>query len=173
MHPKVQEYLDNIEVLDGKRFYRGSIYLSDLGLTELPFKGITVTDSFCCIGNRLTDLKGAPTGVGGSLYIRDNPITSLKGSPKFIGGDFVGNDLPITSLKGGPETVMCDFLCRGTKITNLEGAPKYIGADLHCDGSPLTSLKGLEEIRGLIFLDKPTNCDYYLQYSLMDKICLV
>ena len=73
--------------------FRGSLDLSNMGLTELPdLSAVTVTGDFYCGFNRLTSLQGAPQSVGGNFSCIYNQLTSLQGAPQSVGGNFMCDD---------------------------------------------------------------------------------
>ena len=71
-----------------------------------------VTGDFCCYGNKLQSLEGAPQKVGGNFFCEHNKLQSLAGSPQEVGED---------------------FFCNGNKLQSLEGAPKQINGLFYFD----------------------------------------
>ena len=83
------------KLVKGKWNVPGDLYLSGLGLTQLPPMGV-VGGNFFCHYNQLTSLAGAPKKVGGSFSCYSNLLTSLEGAPEKVGGSFwcYNNQLP-------------------------------------------------------------------------------
>lgn len=88
----------------------GNVYLSSLGLTELPIKFGKVGGHFDCSYNELTSLEGSPREVGGLFYCYGNDLTTLEGAPEKVGKIFDCTRNKLTTLKGGPEEVWRWFL---------------------------------------------------------------
>lgn len=116
------------------------------------FMGIkfgTVTGTFDCSYNNLTNLEGAPIYVGGDFDCSYNKLTSLVGAPQEVGGSFSCIDNNLTSLIGSPRRVNRNFHCAYNKLPNLVGAPMYVGGDFWCtdlcNEPHLESLHGAEE----------------------------
>lgn len=150
MHPKVKAYLNSVVIRDGQKWIDGDVDLFGLNLTELSFHDINVDGYFNCANNKLTTLEGSPKTVNGNLTCNANNLTNLEGSP---------------------ETVNGYFDCSNNKLTTLEGSSKTVKGNFWCHyNNNLTTLKGLGDVDGVIFINKPFNCDYYLQYILMGKI---
>lgn len=102
---------DNYEDYIGKFVnVTGNVYLSSLGLPELPIKFGKVGGHFVCSYNELTSLEGSPREVGGLFYCYGNELTTLEGAPKIVGKNFDCNRNKLTTLKGGPEEVWRWFL---------------------------------------------------------------
>lgn len=152
MHPQVQYYLDKVVIRDGEKWIYENVDLADLELTELNFHDINVFGYFSCRRNKLKTLEGSPKSVASHFFAYHNCLESLEGSPDEIGGCFwVSNN----------------------RLKSLEGSPKIIKSYLHCTYNPLETLEGLNEVGDLIYLNKPLkNCDYFIQYSLMNKIVI-
>jgi hypothetical protein len=83
----------------------GSVYMSDMKLTEIPIKFGEVTGYFNCYENELTSLVGAPQSVGKDFYCSYNQLTSLKGAPQSVEKDFICHHNRLTSLVGAPQSV--------------------------------------------------------------------
>ena len=66
---------------------------------------------FCC-GNQLTDLRHAPSSVGGDFYCTFNKLKSLVGAPTHIVGEFNCSQNRLESLEGCPKSVGGDFVCQ-------------------------------------------------------------
>jgi len=114
-----------------EKIIEGSINLKELCLTELcDLSDVELTENFYCFDNYLTNLKGAPTYVGGDFLCNNNDLTSLVGSPSAVGGEFNCTNNKLTSLKGAPITVGGEFNCMGNILRNLNDLPKTIGGDL-------------------------------------------
>lgn len=111
--------------------------------------------------------------IDGDVLLCCYSITELNFHDININGQFNCSYTNITTLKGSPKTVNEYFGCSFNKLTSLEGAPMKINGDFACYNNNITSLKGLGDVEGLIYLNKPLNCDYFIQYSLMGKICLI
>jgi len=94
---------------DGTYSSKGSVDLSNLGLTILPVKFKEVKGTFNCSYNELTSLKGAPREVGRFFWCTHNKLTTLKGAPEHVGGSFwcSGNPVPAYELK---KTIKRDYL---------------------------------------------------------------
>ena len=73
---------------DGSYDVDGHVDLDELGLTKLPVKFNGVSGPFSCVGNKLTNLIGAPKMVGGGFSCYYNELTSLEGAPKWVGSFF-------------------------------------------------------------------------------------
>ncbi len=114
---------------DGSIDVNGNVYLSPIGLTELPLKFNRVSGDFYCSYNKLTSLIGSPEHVGGSFYCSDNQLTSLIGSPIVIGYSFVCYSNPISIVDTSVE-VKGDISIRDTnfdgKIYNLSQEKRRI-----------------------------------------------
>ena len=111
------------KLVKGKWNVPGDLYLSGLGLTQLPPMGV----------------------VGGGFYCGNNQLTSLEGAPKEVGGDFYCDGNQLTSLEGAPEEVGGGFYCYSNQLTSLKGAPKEVGGGFWCYDNPLprgTTYKG-------------------------------
>lgn len=116
------------------------------------FMGIkfgTVTGTFDCSYNNLTNIEGAPIYVGGDFDCSYNKLTSLVGAPQEVGGSFSCIDNNLTSLIGSPRRVKLHFHCAYNKLPNLVGAPMYVGGDFWCtdlsNDLHIESLHGAEE----------------------------
>ena len=126
--PPMELAVQHIKDAGGKLVKRkwnvpGDLYLSGLGLTQLPPMGV----------------------VGGDFYCSNNQLTSLEGAPEKVGGDFSCSYNQLTSLTGAPKEVGGGFYCYSNQLTSLKGAPKEVGGDFFCDNNPLprgTTYKG-------------------------------
>ncbi len=85
---------------DGSIDVNENVYLSYLGLTELPLKFNKVSGYFNCNENQLTSLKGCPNYVGNSFDCSKNQLTSLIGSPNYVGGSLWCYTNQLTTLDG-------------------------------------------------------------------------
>ena len=133
--------------------FRGSLNLSDMGLTELPdLSAVTVTGDFICRRNGLTSLQGAPRSVGGNFSCGSNGLTSLQGAPQSVGGDFYCGFNQLTSLQGAPQSVGGYFDCSSNQLTSLQGAPQSVGESFYCGSNRLTSLVGAPQKIGGDFI---------------------
>ena len=131
---------------------KGDVYLSDIGLEQLPdLSGVTVKGNFYCYGNNLTSLVGAPKSVGGDFYCFHNQLTSLNGAPQSVGSDFNCSVNQLTSLHGAPQSVGGDFNCSVNQLTSLNGAPQSVGSDFNCSDNKLENLNGAPKSVGGVF----------------------
>lgn len=73
---------------DGSIDVDDDVHLWNIGFIKLPLKFRNVKGSFCCNGNNLISLEGAPESVGGSFDCTANKLKSLEGAPLSVGGDF-------------------------------------------------------------------------------------
>ena len=147
----------------------GSIDLSNLNLTKIPFKFHKISRNFDCDNNKLTTLENSPIYVQGNFNCSLNLLTSLKYSPKIIGDSFFcsHNNLTtmeycpthieknlycshnkLTTLKGCPEKISRTVGCAFNKLKSLEGSPKFVGWTLDCRENFLVTLDGCPEIIG-------------------------
>ena len=125
-------------VISDKDEIDGNVFLSDLGLTELPdLSGVTVTGDFDCNYNQLISLLGAPEKVAGDFNCYKNQLTSLEHVPKEVGGNFDCSSNQLTSLLGAPEKVGKNFNCNNNQLTSLLGIPEKIGGKIWCDNKRL------------------------------------
>jgi hypothetical protein len=88
----------------------GSVYMVNMGLTEIPVKFGKVRD-FNCHKNNLTTLKNCPDFVGGYFSCFDNKLTTLKNCPTSVGGTFNCSENILTSLEFAPTFVGGNFVC--------------------------------------------------------------
>lgn len=126
----------------------GTFYSGGQGLTTLQGCPHSVKN-ISLESNQLTDLKGFPKSVSGSIDISWNSLTSLEGLPEVVNGNLriQGNNL--TSLKGGPRVVRKSLNVEKNNLSNLEGCPQEIGGALNLDKNPkITSLNGLPKSIG-------------------------
>ena len=131
-----------------RKIIEGDVRIDNLCLTELfDLSDVEVTDDFTCIGNDLTNLKGAPHTVGGNFFCYNNiNLTSLEGAPHTVGGNFDCSENNLINLyKGAPHTVGGNFHCYDNDLSSLSGAPQTVGGDFYCHYNNLTSLEGLPE----------------------------
>ena len=133
----------------------GDVDLSEKGLTELPdFSKIKVKGYFDCSENQLTDLKGAPSTVGGGFHCYKNQLTTLEGAPSEVGGTFNCSSNQLTTLEGVPIEVNGYFDCSNNQLTDLKGAPSKVGWNFNCEENRLTSLEGApSEVGGSFYCD--------------------
>jgi hypothetical protein len=141
LNPHLREYVESIEIIDGKKTIQGDVNLDSCGLNFLLFNNVHVTGSFTCTFNHLVSLKNAPASVGGDFICDHNNLTTLEGAPASIPGDFYCEDNRLTSLKHAPSTVGGAFLCGGNRLTSLQGAPTHVGKEFSCSSNRLKSLK--------------------------------
>ncbi len=112
---------------DGSIDVNGNVYLSPIGLTELPLKFNRVSGNFYCSYNKLTSLIGSPEHVGGSFYCSDNQLTTLIGSPSYVGGSFYCGNNQLTSLKGSPIVIVSNFNCSYNPISIVDTSVEVKG----------------------------------------------
>ena len=106
-----------------------SIYLNDIGLTELPVSPKHIHGNFEVVRNKLTSLQGSPEVIEGYFNCSLNHLNDLMGAPKFVRGSFNCNVNDLITLKGGPKKIgrffECRFFwCRENKLTILIYSPK-------------------------------------------------
>jgi hypothetical protein len=117
---------------------QGSFDCSGHGLKSLcGIRFGTVTGSFYCSNNFLTNLEGAPQTVEGSFSCSHNQLTTLQGAPQTVGGSFSCFSNQLTTLEGAPQTVEGDFDCEINQLTTLEGAPETVTDYFYCDAFEL------------------------------------
>jgi len=122
---------------------QGGFYFVNKGAKS--FFGVkfgNVTGDFCCYGNKLQSLAGAPQKVDGGFYCYYNQLQSLEGAPQKVVGDFICSNNRLQSLKGAPQKVDGDFRCHSNLIQSLEGAPQKVDGDFSCSHNQLQSLEG-------------------------------
>ncbi len=113
---------------------QGSFDCSGHGLKSLcGIRFGTVTGSFYCSNNFLTNLEGAPQTVEGSFSCSHNQLTTLEGAPQTVEGNFYCEGNELTTLEGAPLTVEGDFWCYDNPLTSLEGAPQTVEMEFRCD----------------------------------------
>ena len=138
----------NLEIREGRPYYRCSLYLRDSGITSL-LEGLTVGGFIDLCGAGITSL---PEGlvVGGFLDLEDcTGITSLP-EGLTVGGSIYLSGTRITSLPDGL-TVGDSIYLSGTGITSLsEGL--IVGGDLDLHGTGITSLPEGLTVGGFIDL---------------------
>lgn len=113
---------------------------------------------------------GGDKWIYGDVYLYDIRLDVLPFRDIHVSGDFYIQNNKLKTLQGSPKTVGGVFICNDNKLKSLEGLPKSIGGDLVCLNNPLETFKGLNDVGGLIYTNKKTDCDYFIQYSLMNKI---
>ncbi|MBE0468062.1 MAG: hypothetical protein IBX55_00840 [Methyloprofundus sp.] len=86
----------------------GSIDISSMELTNIPFNFLEVS---------------------GDFIIDDNPLLNLKGAPEFVGGDFSCSRCRFINLIDAPYKVCGNFICEESILSSLEGAPNHVGQD--------------------------------------------
>ena len=117
---------------------QGSFDCSGHGLKSLcGIRFGTVTGSFYCSNNFLTNLEGAPQTVEGSFSCSHNQLTTPQGAPQTVGGSFSCYSNKLTTLDGAPQTVEGDFDCSVNQLSTLEGAPLTVGEIFYCDAFDL------------------------------------
>ena len=156
---------------DGKRYnlydlpaglvIRGSLNLSNMGLTKLPdMSKCTVEDRFDCSFNPLTSLAGCPRVVQTFVCVYTD-IRDLRGAPRLAKEVYVRHNR-LKSLMGAPHTYYDDedfwreypdearyldwpfmkFNCSDNELTTLSGLPA--GWDfVVCDNNNIKSLSAL------------------------------
>ena len=108
-----------------------------------------VTGDFCCFGNKLQSLVGAPREVVGNFDCSYNQLQSLEGAPRKIDGDFDCSINQLQSLAGAPQEVVGYFFCESNILQSLKGAPQKVGRDFDCSVNQLRSLAGApQEVGG-------------------------
>ena len=127
---------------DGLVDVDGDVDLFKRSLKKLPLKFGKVTGDFCCNGNQLTTLEGAPETVGGDFWCQYNKLTTLEGAPQSVSGSFNCSYNQLTTLEGAPEAVGGGFYCHNNQLTTLEGAPETVGGGFYCNSNKLTTLEG-------------------------------
>ena len=91
------------------QYFKGDLYVSDMGLTSLEGAPKTVTGIFSCKNNNLTSLKHCPSMIGGNFDCSNNQLTTLEGSPRSVGTFFNCSNNQLVSLKGISLTVRSKF----------------------------------------------------------------
>lgn len=161
----IKEIHDAINVINGKKFYIGSINLFDYNLTSLEPLGlsnVSVFGNFHCNNNLLTNLIGSPNYVAGHMDCSNNLLIELTGSPKTV-YSFNCRFNNLKSLIGAPEEVLMPdtvhgnplysmvfdgdgrFDCTFNDLISLEGVPKIIDGVFIVDKSILKKLYTTEE----------------------------
>jgi hypothetical protein len=150
---------------DGGINVNGSVWMDNMGLTEIPIKFKSVSNIFNCSNNKLTTLKNAPIYVGNKFDCSYNKLEKIDVNI-FINGESIFNCSynNLTSLENSPTFVIScgGFDCCGNKLENLIGAPSYInvGGDFNCsDNRKLTSLEGAPSYVGGGFYAYNTNLE--------------
>lgn len=123
------------------RIPRGEKVESKWTLNKLPLKFRYVSGDFDCRFNNLSDLKGCPIKIEGSLYLYHNKLKSLEGCPDEVDRLLI-SDNELESLKGCPKRVRGDFNCSNNKLTSLEFSPNWVGGYFSIDDNPVTDPKG-------------------------------
>lgn len=121
---------------------RGSIKLSGNKIFKLPLKFGNVTGDFCCKGNGLETLNGAPKFVGGNFNCSDNKLTSLRNSPDYVGGSYFCQENSLDSLKGCPLEIISRFNCTLNNLESLKYGPKRVGKSFYGHHNRLKTLSG-------------------------------
>lgn len=132
------DYSDFIEgtytIKNGLVNVNGNVDLSYSHLTDLPCVFGTVTGNYNVSNNRLRNLKGSPTFVGGDFKCDFNKLTSL-GYVENVGGDFQCSDNELISLLGCP-TISGDLICTYNNLYDFYGSEKVNG-DIICVENPV------------------------------------
>lgn len=89
----------------------GDVWISNVGIQQLPVSFNKVTGSFYISENGLTTLKGSPKWVGGNFSCFNNRLKTLQYSPIYIGSHFNCRNNSIKSIFGGPREVVGNFYC--------------------------------------------------------------
>lgn len=98
-----------------------SVYISNLGLTEIPVQFGVVEGRFICSYNPLKSLKGCPFVVGGRFEAEHCGLLSLEFSPKKIHSHFYIQDNNITSFKYGPQEVHSEIRFGRNPLQSIDG----------------------------------------------------
>ncbi|GAB5389911.1 MAG: hypothetical protein Alpg2KO_28790 [Alphaproteobacteria bacterium] len=111
----------------GKRIFAwGDIHLAQHGLTRLPdLSNVTLYGSLNAAFNQLTDLKGFPRKVTGSVGLWNNRLRHLQ---ELQGKSFRSLDVRrnlLQSLEGGPKSVEDHFHCTENPLVTLKGMAKF------------------------------------------------
>ncbi len=128
------KWLDNLEDYtfhkDGTLDVNGDVDLSEMNLTQLPFKFGKVTGDFNCSYNELSSTENMPRIVGGSFYCYHNPITSLIGGPEEVGWDYSCSETLISSFDGIPQHLRIFYCTNCKRLRSLKGLPDAQGYEL-------------------------------------------
>lgn len=127
---------------DGLLDVRGSVQITGNNIYKLPLKFGNVTDDFCCKGNSLSTLKGAPKYVGGNFNCSDNNLKSLRHGPGYVGESYFCHENNLTILKGCPLEIIGRFNCSVNDLESLIYGPKRVGKSYYAHHNKLKTLVG-------------------------------
>lgn len=143
------EKMNQIREKTGDNVIYDNVNLSNMGLTKLPdFSGFIVYGGFDCSYNKLSNLEGAPAGIGGArAYYNASEEYVALGTQ----GYFDASNNNLKSLKGAPSFVRGDFDVRRNELTNLKYAPEQVRNTLYCQHNPISSLSGPKGVGNIEF----------------------
>ncbi len=125
------------------------VVLSDINLTEIPFKFNKSNYSFSVFYNKLTSLKNCPKYIEKWFNCSHNKLESLEFGPEYVGYSYYCNSNQLITLEGCDKTINGNFDCSSNLLTTLEYGPEYVNGYYNCFNNKLITLKGcIDEVYG-------------------------